>query len=267
MPTSAKSTKMTVPLFRSRKNQEKLTVLTCYEYSFARILDAAGIDCILVGDSVGMVVQGQPDSLSVTMDEMVYHTRVVRRGCQRALIVADLPFLSYQVSVEQAILNSGRLLKEGGAHAVKLEGGIRSESTIAKLVECDIPVMAHVGLTPQSVHAFGGFKVQREAERILADAKSVERAGAFAVVLEGIPTSLAAEITKQLQIPTIGIGAGPECDGQVLVLHDLLGLYPDFRPKFVKAYLDGQQLVKDAVEQYAKEVRSGAFPDQAHSFQ
>jgi 3-methyl-2-oxobutanoate hydroxymethyltransferase len=263
--------KVTVPEVVGRKQQgEKITCLTAYDYSLARILDEARIDIILVGDSVGCVFQGQPNTLPVTLDEMIYHTRAVARGNKRALLVSDMPFLSYQVSREQAIKNAGRLLQEGGAEAVKLEGGGAINKTIEAIVAIGIPVMGHVGLTPQSVHRFGGYKVQgkskEQRQQVMADALAVEAAGAFAVVLEGIPLDLAREITERLSIPTIGIGAGPHCDGQVLVIHDMLGLFDDFTPKFVKRYADLKPLLIGAVQGFIKEVREEVFPGKEHSF-
>jgi 3-methyl-2-oxobutanoate hydroxymethyltransferase len=241
-------------------------MLTAYDYTTARLLDDAGVDSLLVGDSLGMVVQGQPDSLAVTLDEMVYHTRLVARGVRRSLLVADLPFMSYQVSPQQALQSAGRLLKEGGAHAVKLEGGVRSAAAIAAITAADIPLMGHIGLTPQSVRRLGGFKVQRDADRLLEDALAVEAAGAFAVVVECVPTDLGARITQALKIPTIGIGAGPGCDGQILVTPDLLGLFDELRPRFVKHYADLGRAVRQAVQAYCREVREGAFPGVEHSF-
>ncbi|MGH7170188.1 MAG: 3-methyl-2-oxobutanoate hydroxymethyltransferase [Gemmataceae bacterium] len=241
-------------------------MLTAYDYTMARLLDDAGVDSLLVGDSLGMVVQGQPDSLAVTLDEMVYHTRLVARGVRRGLLVADLPFMTYQISPQQALASAGRLVKEGGAHAVKLEGGARSAAAIAAITAAEIPLMGHIGLTPQSVRRLGGFKVQRDAERLLEDALAVEAAGAFAVVVECVPTELAARITAALKIPTIGIGAGPDCDGQILVTPDLLGLFDDIRPRFVKHYAEMGQAVRKAVDSYCREVRDGVFPGPEHSF-
>ena len=258
---------MTVPEFRATKARgSKLTVITAYDYSTARLSDEAGVDAILVGDSLGMVVQGQPTSLPVTLDEMIYHTRCVVRGVRRALVIADLPFLSYQVSPRQAVRSAGRLIKEAGAHAVKLEGGVRMQGAVKACIDAGIPVMGHVGLTPQAVHLLGGFKVQRNAEQLLADAAAVEAAGAFAVVVESIPADLATKITSSIGIPTIGIGAGVDCDGQVLVFHDMMGLFPDFKPKFVKHYAELGATVKAAVEAYCREVREGKFPDADHSY-
>jgi 3-methyl-2-oxobutanoate hydroxymethyltransferase len=249
--------------------------MTAYDFPFARIADEAGVDLILVGDSLGMVVQGCDTTLPVTMDEMVYHTRMVARARRRALLVADLPFLSYQVSVSEAVANAGRLIKEGGAEAVKLEGGCAVAATIERIAAVDIPVMGHIGLTPQSVHRMGGHKVQGrrrgqapgQRERLIDDALAVEAAGAFAIVLEGMPLDLAAELTERLTIPTIGIGAGVHCDGQILVLHDVLGLSDRVAPRFAKRYADLWSAARGAVSAYADDVRAGAFPSPAHSFQ
>lgn len=256
---------ITVPEFRSARGVRKLAVVTAYDYTSAVIADAAGVDCILVGDSLGMVVQGHTTSLPVTLNEMAYHLRCVARGAKRCLIVADLPFMSYQVSPRQAVKNAGKLLK-AGAHAVKLEGGVRMAEAVAACVRADIPVMGHVGLTPQSVHRMGGFKVQRDADGLIADAHAVEDAGAFSMVVEGVPTEVGAKVTAAVGVPTIGIGAGPQCDGQVLVWHDLLGLYDAMRPKFVKRYAELGALAKDAVAAYCDEVRNGTFPAAEHGF-
>jgi 3-methyl-2-oxobutanoate hydroxymethyltransferase len=263
--------KVTVPqIVKMKQAGQKIAVLTAYDYSFARILDDAGIDILLVGDSVGSVVQGQESTLPVTLEEMIYHTRIVARGRKRALLVADMPFLSYQVSVEEAKRNAGRFLSEGGAEAVKVEGGVPVLKTIEAIAQMGIPVMGHVGLTPQSIHRFGGYKVQgkeKEArEKIMRDALAVEEGGAFSIVLEGIPLDLAEEITRRLSIPTIGIGAGIHCDGQVLVVHDLLGLFDAYTPKFVKRYADLKTVMADAVKRFITEVRDGNFPDDEHSF-
>ena len=263
--------KVTVPEIVKQKHRgEKITCLTAYDYSFARILDAAGVDILLVGDSVGCVFQGRPNTLPVTLDEMIYHTRAVSRGRKRALVVGDMPFLSYQVSKEEAIKNAGKLLQEGGAEAVKLEGGVVMQKTIDAIVQIGIPVMGHVGLTPQSIHRFGGYKIQgknkEQREVVIGDALAVEEAGAFSVVLEGIPLDLAEEITDRLTIPTIGIGAGPGCDGQVLVIHDMLGLFDDFTPKFVKRYADIKEVMTGAVKSFISEVREQKFPGKEHSF-
>jgi 3-methyl-2-oxobutanoate hydroxymethyltransferase len=267
--------KVTVPdILKRKRDAKKIAMLTAYDYPFARILDEAGVDLLLVGDTLGMVVQGLDTTLPVTVDEIIYHLKMVSRARTRALVVGDLPFLSYQVSTEEALRNAGRMMKEGGAEAVKLEGGIHVAETIAALTAVDIPVMGHVGLTPQSVHRMGGHKVQGKRhgrmaggrERLLEDATAVEEAGAFAIVLEGIPLDLAAEITERLSIPTIGIGAGVHCDGQVLVLHDLLGLFDKFAPKFSKRYVNLKDIVSGAVRQYVEEVQQGEFPTDAHSF-
>jgi 3-methyl-2-oxobutanoate hydroxymethyltransferase len=262
---------MTVPRLRNMKRDGKrITMVTAYDATFARMFDDAGIDVLLVGDSLGMVVQGQDSTLPVTVDEVIYHCRAVARGTRRAHVVGDMPFLSWQVSTEQALRNAGRFLSEGGAQAVKLEGGVDAAPTIERIVHSGIPVMAHVGLTPQSVHAMGGFRVQGKTEeaaaRVLADAKAVARAGAYSLVLEGIPTDLAERITREVDIPTIGIGAGPHCDGQVLVCYDLLGLTPDLRPKFVKRYAEFFDEGVAAARRYRDEVRAGVFPSEAHSF-
>ncbi|MBI3245104.1 MAG: 3-methyl-2-oxobutanoate hydroxymethyltransferase [Deltaproteobacteria bacterium] len=267
--------KVTVPeVQRMKAAGQKITALTAYDYPFTRILDACGIDVLLVGDSLATVVQGFDTTLPVTMDEMVYHLKLVTRARPRALVVGDMPFLSYQAGVCEAIANAGRLLKEGNAEAVKLEGGVNIARVIKTIVNMDIPVMGHIGLTPQSVHRMGGFKVQGKKtgrqpgarERLLDDACAVADAGAFAVVLEGVPMDLAQEISEKLPIPTIGIGAGPYCDGQILVIHDILGLTERFSPKFVKRYVDLRGVISQAVNAYIDEVRSGAFPLDAHSF-
>jgi 3-methyl-2-oxobutanoate hydroxymethyltransferase len=258
---------VTVPDFLSaRARGVRLTMLTAYDYTMARLLDAAGVDGLLVGDSLGMVVQGQQDCLGVTLEEVLYHTRLVVRGVRRSLVVADMPFMSFQVSPQQATANAGRLIKAGGAHAVKLEGGVRSAAAVAAITAADIPVMGHVGLTPQSVRRLGGFRVQRDEARLLEDAQAVEQAGAFAVVLECVPTETAQKITAALQVPTIGIGAGAGCDGQILVTHDMLGLFEELRPRFVKQYADLGRDIVHAVEAYCREVREGTFPAAEHGF-
>lgn len=263
--------KKSVLTFRNAKQKnERLTMLTAYDYSTAKLIDGSGIDSVLVGDSLGMVMLGYEDTLSVTMEDMIHHTKAVARGVKDALVVSDLPFMSYQTSVYDAVVNAGRLIKEGRAQAVKLEGGLEVCPQIKAIVEASIPVMAHLGLTPQSVNAFGGFKVQgkdEEAARSLIEqAKAVEAAGAFAVVLECIPAKLAELITKSISIPTIGIGAGNGCDGQVLVYQDMLGLYSDFTPKFVKRYAEIGPQMENAIEDYISEVKSGAFPAAEHTF-
>ncbi|HEX4609210.1 MAG TPA: 3-methyl-2-oxobutanoate hydroxymethyltransferase [Urbifossiella sp.] len=258
---------VTVPDFRAAKGRgDRLAVVTAYDYTSARLADESGVDAILVGDSLGMVIQGHPTSLPVTLRDVVYHTRCVVRGARRALVVADLPFLTYQVSPRQAVRSAGKLMKDGGAHAVKLEGGERMADTVRAVVAAGIPVMGHVGLTPQSVHQFGGFKVQRDAAQLLADATAVAVAGAFAVVVESVPAEVGAKLTAALPVPTVGIGAGPGCDAQVLVFHDLLGLFADFTPKFVKRYADLGAAAKAALTAYAREVRDGTFPGPEHSF-
>jgi 3-methyl-2-oxobutanoate hydroxymethyltransferase len=261
-------------LARMKAERQPITMLTAYDYPFARIFDQAGIDLLLIGDSLGMVVQGVDSTLPVTVDEILYHVKMVVRARQRALVVADLPFLSYQVNPEQALRNSGRLIKKGGAEAVKLEGGITMAATIRRLVDIDIPVMGHIGLTPQSIHRMGGHRVQGRRsgrgpgcrERLLEDAAAVEQAGAFAMVLEGIPAELASEITSRVTIPTIGIGAGPECDGQVLVMHDMLGLSESFMPRFAKPYANLWQDASTAATSYIREVRERSFPTREHCY-
>jgi len=253
-----------------KQTGDKIAVLTAYDYPFARLMDDEGVDAILVGDSAGSVVAGYDTTLPVTMEEMLYHTRAVARAAQRALIVADMPFLSYQVDLREARLNAGRLVKEGGAHAVKLEGGEHVAATIRAIVDMDVPVMGHIGLTPQSVHRMGGYKVQgrdeAQAEQILADARAVEQAGAFALVLEGIPAALAKQVTEAVAIPTIGIGAGIDCDGQVLVIHDILGLCEKYSPKFVKKFADVSGAIRGGIADYIREVKDGSFPGEEHSF-
>jgi 3-methyl-2-oxobutanoate hydroxymethyltransferase len=268
MATESKnSAPVTLPDFARWKQQKrKISVLTAYDFPTARLLDDAGVDCLLVGDTVGMVVQGWDTTLRVTLDQMVYHAEMAARAARRALVIADLPFLSYQASTEQAILSAGRFLKETRCQAVKLEGGRRMAATIHALVAAEIPIMGHVGLMPQSVRRLGGYKVQRDASAIVADAEAVAEAGAFAIVLECVPADIAAKITETLPIPTIGIGAGPYCDGQVLVSADLLGLFDDFRPKFVRRYADVGTLIKKAAAAYVADVASGKFPSDQESF-
>lgn len=257
-------------LYKKKAEGKKITMLTAYDYPTAQIVDQAGIDMILVGDSLGMVVQGQDSTIPVTMDEMIYHTRMVSRAAKTSMVVGDMPFLSYQTSTEEAVRNAGRFLKEGGCEVVKLEGGSQMAEVVRAIVNAGIPVMAHIGLTPQYVHMLGGFKVQGKdeaaREKLLADARAVQDAGAFSVVIEGVPASLGKDITAMLRIPTIGIGAGPSCDGQVLVLHDLLGLFDRFTPKFVKKYAKLREQAINAVLQYKQEVESSAFPAEEHSF-
>lgn len=263
--------KNTVVTFKkSKESNEKLTMLTAYDYSTAKLIDSCGINGILVGDSLGMVCLGYEDTLSVTMEDMIHHTKAVSRGCTNTLIVADMPFMSYQTSTYDAVVNAGRLIKEGRAHAVKLEGGVEVFNQIQSIVNSSILVMGHIGLTPQSVNAFGGFKVQGRdelaAKKLIEDALAVEDAGAFAVVLEGVPSKLASLITKKLNIPTIGIGAGAGCDGQVLVYQDMLGMFSDFTPKFVKKYENIGEKMKNAFSNYIDEVKTEVFPSEEHSF-
>lgn len=256
--------------FRKKKDGKKITMLTAYDYPFARIVDEAGIDGILVGDSLGMVVQGLENTLPVTMDEMIYHTKMVSRAAKNAIVIGDMPFMSYQASIEDAIRNAGRFLKEAGASAVKLEGGAEVVAQIKAMTRSDIPVMAHIGLTPQSIHRMGGYKVQGKTEeaakRLLQEAHMVEEAGAFSLLLEAIPIKLAKRITKELSIPTIGIGAGPFCDGQVLVLHDVIGMFERFVPKFVKRYANLKEEALKAISNYREEVEKGLFPTEEQSF-
>jgi 3-methyl-2-oxobutanoate hydroxymethyltransferase len=258
---------VTVPDFMAAKNAgRRLSMLTAYDSPWAALFDEAGVDGILVGDSLGMVVQGKETTLPVTLNEMIYHAEIVCRAVRRALVVVDLPFLSFQVSSRQALRNAGRVLKETGAAAVKLEGGVNQARTIERLASSDIPVMAHVGLKPQSIRMVGRMsKIQRNEEQLLADAHAAEQAGAFAVVLELIPRAIAGRITSELTIPTIGIGAGPDCDGQVLVCNDMLGITPGFQPRFLKRYAELRDVAKQAVTQYVEEVQTGQFPDAAHS--
>lgn len=261
----------TIPQLRKQKALgQKLSVVTAYDATFARIFDDAGVDAILVGDSLGMVVQGHESTLPVTMDQMVYHCAAVARGSRQAHLVGDLPFMSYQASVADGVRNAGRLVSEGGVGSVKLEGGAPFLETVVRIVQSGIPVMGHLGLTPQSVHAMGGFVVQgreeRAAQKLLEDADALEQAGASAVVLEGIPLELARQVTARLSIPTIGIGAGPHCDGQVLVGYDLLGMNPDFQPRFVKRYASLYGDIREAVSAFVSEVKDGSFPREEHSF-
>jgi 3-methyl-2-oxobutanoate hydroxymethyltransferase len=265
--TSTPERPVTVPDFlAARSRGVRLTVLTAYDYTMARLLDGAGVDGILVGDSLGMVVQGHENCLPVTLEEMIYHTKLVKRGTRRSLVISDMPFMSFQVSPQQALENAGRVMKEGGAHAIKLEGGVRTAPVVEALAGADIPVMGHVGLTPQSVHRLGGFRVQRDEKRLLEDARAIEQAGAFALVVECVPSELAERITAALHIPTIGIGAGAGCDGQVLVTYDMLGLFGDLRPRFVKQYADLGSAITKAVASYCQEVREGTFPSGEHGF-
>lgn len=253
-------------LYSMKQKGEKIAAITAYDYPFAKIADEAGIHMILVGDSLGMVVQGEEHTLGVTMDQMVYHTRIVDKAVSHAMVIADMPFMSYQTSIEQAIANAGRFLKETGAAAVKLEGGAAVSKTIKAITECGIPVQAHIGLLPQSVHQMGGYRVQRDEAQLLSDARMVEEAGAFSVVLEGIPADIAAEITQTIAIPTIGIGAGPHCDGQILVIHDMLGMTDRRIPKFVKQYTLLRQQAAEGIKAYIADVKDNTFPSKDHSY-
>lgn len=263
--------KVTIHTLKKQKLAgQKICMVTAYDATFARVFDEAGADVLLVGDSLGMVVQGNDSTLPVTMDQMVYHSKAVTRGAKRAHVVGDLPFMSYQNSVDEAVRNAGRLIAEGNVGSVKLEGGAEFGDVISRIVRASIPVMGHIGLTPQSVHKMGGYVVQGRdedtARKLVEDAVALEQAGCYALVLEGVPLELAKTITSRLSIPTIGIGAGKHCDGQVLVSYDLLGLNPSFKPKFVKRYVDGHATVTGAVQAFFSEVREGTFPDEDHSF-
>lgn len=249
---------------------ERIAMVTAYDATIARLVDEAGVDIILVGDSLGMVVQGHDNTLPVRLEDIIYHTSCVARAVRRPFIVADMPFLSYQVSPTQALLAAGRALKEGGAQGIKLEGGMEMVDTVRTLTDSGIPVMAHIGLKPQSIHAMGGYKIQgRDAvtgARIVEEAQAMQAAGVFSIVLEGVAIETAQEVTKSVRVPTIGIAAGPHCDGQVLVIYDLLGMNADFNPTFLKKYMDGQELITDAVKRYIVEVRDGTFPTEQHGF-
>jgi len=263
--------KITIQDFLKKKvEQKKITMLTAYDYPFAKIVDEAGIDAIIVGDSVGMVVQGLENTLPVTMDEMLYHTNIVSRAVKNAMVIGDLPFMSYQASVEEGVRNAGRFLKDAGASAVKIEGGAEVAQHIRAMTKSDIPVMAHIGLTPQSIHRMGGYKIQgkteESAKKLLEEAHIAEDAGAFSLLLEAIPKGLARKITEELSIPTIGIGAGPYCDGQVLVLHDVIGLFERFLPKFAKRYANLKDEALKAIITYKEEVEKGIFPSEEQSF-
>jgi len=271
MSTQASMNKITTAVIRERKRKkEKISMLTAYDYPTALIVDEAGVDIILIGDSLGMVVLGYDSTLPVTMEEMIHHTKAVSRAVKHAMVISDMPFMSYHVSSEDALYNAGRFLQEAGAQGVKLEGGREVAEITRRITSAGIPVMAHLGLTPQSVHQFGGYKVQGKeeyaAKRILEDAKMLEEAGAFSLVLECVPAALAKEVTQSISIPTIGIGAGVDCDGQVLVLHDMLGMFEKFIPKFAKTYAHLNIQIKDAIIQYIDEVKKGFFPEKKHSF-
>jgi 3-methyl-2-oxobutanoate hydroxymethyltransferase len=262
--------KITVPEIRARKGGAPLAMVTAYDFTMARLLDEGGADLLLVGDSLGMVVQGHPTTLPVTVDEICYHGRAVGRGARRAHVVGDMPFMSFQVSPERALENAGRMIKEGGFESIKLEGGEEVAEHVRRIVAAGIPVMGHVGLTPQSVHAMGGFKVQGKdeeaAERVLDGARALDEAGAYAIVLEAIPPDLAAAVTEAVSVPTIGIGAGPACDGQVLVCYDLLGMFPDLKPKFAKRFAEVGEQIIEATRAYVDEVKGRSFPGAEHTF-
>ncbi len=262
--------KTVVTFAQAKANKEKLTMLTAYDYSTAKLIDQAGVDSILVGDSLGNVILGYEDTLSVTVDDMIHHGAAVARGAKEALVVIDMPFMSYQTSVYDAVVNAGRLMKEGRAQAVKLEGGVEVCPQIKAICEAGIPVMAHIGLTPQHINAFGGFKVQGKdeeaAKKLLKDAYAVQEAGAFAVVLECVPEKLATMVSEKLNIPTIGIGAGAGCDGQVLVYADMLGMFSDFTPKFVKRFAETGKIMTEAFKAYVKEVKEGSYPSAEHTY-
>ena len=263
--------KKTVSTFLEAKQKgEKLSMVTAYDYSAARLVSDAGVDSILVGDSLGNVILGYEDTLSVTMEDMIHHARAVARGAKECLVVVDMPFMSYQVSVAEALTNAGRLMKEGRANAVKLEGGKSVCPQIKAITDAGIPVVAHLGLTPQSVNAFGGYKVQGKTEaaakRLIEDAMAVQEAGAFCIVLECVPAALAGLVTKLVSVPTIGIGAGKDCDGQVLVFHDMLGMFSDYVPKFVKHFADAGDVIRQALSTYDKDVKAGSFPEEKHSY-
>lgn len=262
--------KLNAVTLRQRKGAQKITALTAYDFMFARLADAAGVDVILVGDSLGMMVQGHPNTLPVTVSDVVYHTRAVARGVRKAHLVADMPFMSYQASVEDGVRAAGRLLQEGGAEAVKIEGGSEVAELVFKLTSFGVPVMAHVGMTPQSVHQFGGFRVQGRQDdshkRIVEGARAVVQAGAYAVVVESVPEALGAELTQVLPVPTIGIGAGPACDGQILVMHDVLGLDPNWKPRFARQYAQLGQAAQNAFAAFVAEVQAGSFPGAEETF-
>jgi len=271
MSTQIQITRVTTAVIRDMKKKgQKITMLTAYDYPTALVLDQEGVDMILVGDTLGMVVLGYDSTLPVTMEDMIHHTKAVMRGAGHAMVIADMPFMSYQISAEEALRNAGRFLKETGCQAVKLEGGRDVAEITRRIVAAGIPVMGHIGLTPQSIHQFGGFKVQgkgdKAAQRILEDAKILEDSGAFSIVLECVPKELARTITASLEIPTIGIGAGVHCDGQVLVVNDMLGLFERFTPKFVKKYGQLNGLIRASVKTYIDEVKTGTFPDDSHSY-
>lgn len=257
-------------LLQQKKEGKKISMLTCYDYSTAKLMEEAGVNTILVGDSLGNTILGYEDTIQVTMEDMIHHCAAVSRGIRNILLVCDMPFMSYQTSVYDAVVNAGRLMKEGHANMVKLEGGVEVASQIEAIVKASIPVCAHIGLTPQSINAFGGFKVQGKTEaaakKLMEDAKAVQKAGATMVVLEGVPGKLAAKITEMLDIPTIGIGAGAGCDGQVLVYQDMLGMFQDYVPKFVKQFANVGQVMKEAFREYIQEIQDGSFPQEEHTY-
>ncbi|WP_196593705.1 3-methyl-2-oxobutanoate hydroxymethyltransferase [Pectinatus sottacetonis] len=260
----------TQSFFMAKQNKEKITMLTAYDYSMAQLVDASGINAILVGDSLGMVVQGHDSTLKVTVDDMVYHCSCVSRGIKKTMLVGDMPFLSYHISPQEAVRNAGRLIQEGNADAVKLEGGKNMADVVKAITNAQIPVMGHIGLTPQSINIFGGFKVQgkeeKTAHKLIEDALALEDAGVFSIVLEAVPEDLAKIITEKIHIPTIGIGAGRYCDGQILVINDILGMYSNFTPKFVKQYANLKDIIEKSITSYAEDVKSGQFPEKKHTF-
>lgn len=256
----------TTKLIKMKQEGQKIVVLTAYDYPFAKLAEEAGVHIVLVGDSLGNVVQGLDTTLPVTMDEMIYHTKMVCRGTEKVMVIADMPFLSYQTNLSDAVYNAGRFLKETDANAIKLEGGLVAKDTIRAISQAGIPVMAHIGLTPQYVHQLGGFRIQRDEERLINDALEVQEAGAFALLLEGIPAVIARKITEAAKVPTIGIGAGKYCDGQVLVMHDMLGINTGHVPKFVKQYANVAEVARKGISDYVKEVTEGSFPDDEHSY-
>lgn len=263
--------KKTVPqILQMKSKKQKITMLTCYDYVTARLLTTQDIDMLLVGDSVGTVKLGYENTLAVTMEDMISHTKAVKRGNAGALLVTDMPFMSYEISIEEAVRNAARLMKEGGAEAVKIEGGSEIADKVKAIVDAKIPVVGHLGLTPQAINQFGGYKVQAKTdsakEKLIEDAKALEKAGVFALVLEAIPEDLAKKVSEMLSIPTIGIGAGKDCDGQVLVIDDMLGMFTDFVPKFVKKYANVGEIIKDAVKNYIDEVREGKFPSEENTY-
>lgn len=262
--------RITIPKLQKMKGSEKIVAVTCYDFTFSKLINATEVDLVLVGDSLGMVIQGQKSTLPVSIREMVYHTNAVARGITKPLLVADMPFMSYQSSLREALQNAGRLMKDGKAESVKIEGGVEVAEMIYRMDRIGVPVMGHIGLQPQSIHKYGGYKIRgktvAEEKNLLEDAKALEEAGAWGIVLEGIPMEVAEKITNRLEIPTIGIGSGPDCDGQILVLYDLLGLDPEFQPRFLKKYADLSEIISSALRQYSDEVKGKKFPDEGHSF-